>query len=60
MTSERKFNKNDIAKNINFYQIWIISLESAFYKNETIVEQQFTYKLCLQTASWSTFSCATH
>jgi len=39
MMSQRIFNINIIAKDINS----LSSLASTFYKNETIVEQQFAY-----------------
>jgi len=35
---------NNTANNINLFIVtmWILSLASTFYKNETIAEQQFT------------------
>jgi len=39
--SQRISNMNNTAKNINSYHLRMLSLASTFYKNETIVEQQF-------------------
>ena len=34
---------NNTARNIKFYRLRTLSLASRFYRNETVVEQQFTY-----------------